>query len=566
MFHLVAGTLSRGEGENESRDISNATSAIETQAEASVMPEKETVGPPVVVPETRSQSSSGAQKPSSSKIQNLKKKNKLDQAKQRAKEKEAEEKARESSTDSEVPVADSGGTRSAVNGDADMPSKPSSETSNENTTRVERKASAGDKLERLSKLVEALRKKNQRLENENAQLEEMVSSLDINNKENVDEIRKLNMSIKQLNKSKEELENKYQGYQKAMEEAQETIDSKQSTIEQLQQKLSDKEKESVNATAERNASETHIIASLRKDVEAAESLLENERKAHALSRRNFATREHELDESITKAANALAESQAKIDDYSSKLTESQERCTVLEAEIENLSRQIKSLQPNSAEDPSSSVSQERVKELESDLSAALRDAANTRNEVKTLEGEVSRIQSENINLKHKISKLEASDMIDLQKRVKELTDMLYSKQSHIENLTAEKDALQMQLDKQLVSSRPDSMRRRSAAVDKFFSGDSYDNVVPMNALGPGYERLANAPGHIGGAVQASAKLLDRIALQAVILIRQSPLWRLGVFGYLLGMHLFIYVLLFFHSHQIDNAGPIMDPTAVHRTG
>ena len=552
----------------EPPDISYGTATgIDTETQAAGVAEKKTVEPPVVVPRTHSQSSSGLQKPVSSTMQNLKKKQKkLEQMKQQAKEKEAEESARESSTDSEVPVTGSGGTRSAVEGDAAMPSKHSSDNAPKRTISVERKVSSGDKLERLTKLVEALRKKNQRLENENTQLEEMVSSLDINNKENIDEIRKLNMSIKQLTKSKEEVDNKYQGHQKAIEEAQKTIDSKQSTIEQLQQKLSQKEKESVHATAERNASETHIIASLRKDVEAAESLLENERKAHALSRKNFATREHELDESITKAANALAESQAKIDDYSSKLTESQERCTVLEAEIDTLTRQVKSLKPNSLEEPSSSVSQERVKELENDLSAALRDAANTRNEVKALEGEFSRIQSENINLKQKISKLEASDMIDLQKRVKELTDMLYSKQSHIENLTAEKDALQMQLDKQLVSSRPDSMRRRSAAMDKFFSGDSYDNVVPMNALGPGYERLANAPGHIGGAVQASAKLLDQIALQAVILIRQSPLWRLGVFGYLLGMHLFIYALLFFHSHHIDKTGPIMDPTAVHRTG
>lgn len=432
---------------------------------------------------------------------------------------------------------------------------------------VPRKASTksvrGESQERMAKLVEALRKKNKQLEHENIQLEEMISSLDTQVKKDEDDIAALNGSIKQLMKSKQDTEDRSALLQNALEEREGLVISQKSMIEKLEKQLRDKEKESATATAERSVSETHIIASLRKDVEAAETLLENERRAHAVSRKNFAAREQELDESVTRAAAALSESQEKIEHYSTKLAESQERCTMLEADIDALSRRLPESIDNATID-NGKASQQRMQELEADLASALREGATARNSVKSLEEDLSRIRAENLHLKQQMSNMQASDTIELKARVKELTDALYSKQSQIENLTAERGALQMQLDRQGSSTRSDGMRRRSAVVDKMFSGESYDNVVPMNALGPGYERLANAPGHLGGAVQAGAKLLDAIALQAVILIRQSPLWRLGVFAYILGMHALIYALLFFHQ-QVSMASPgnIVDPQAVH---
>jgi len=426
------------------------------------------------------------------------------------------------------------------------------------------RAARGESQERLTKLVEALRKKNKQLEHENIQLEEMITSLDTHVKKDEDEIAALNGSIKQLMKSKQDTENRFAVLQNKFEESETRMESQKSRIESLETQLLDKEKENATATAERSVSETHIIASLRKDVEAAETLLENERRAHALSRKNFAAREQELDESVTRAAAALSESQAKIEQYSTKLAESQERCTMLEADIDALSLKL----PQSGDDSSDNVkaSQQRMQELEADLASALREGATARNSLKSLEDDLARIRAENLHMKQQISTFQASDVVELKSRIKELTDTLYTKQSQIENLTAERGALQMQLDRQGSSSKSDGMRRRSAAVDKMFSGESYDNVVPMNALGPGYERLANAPGHLGGAVQAGAKLLDAIALQAVILIRQSPLWRLGVFAYILGMHAFIYALLFFHQQvNMGSPGTIVDTTAVHAT-
>ena len=567
---------------NTSSEQDRSSKAVKEESKLTFTPTESTTKPTDLPEEKGSSDVECKPRPrtSSSKTEMLKKKKRLEEEKSRIKEQESREQQGQASTE----VASQGLTDPQTEeANKEMPPPPADRTkSNESQssnrgksnaadtveTRDRRSAaavSASDKYERLTKLVEALRKKNQRLESENSQLEEVISSLDKKNKDNEEEIKKLNGSMKQLIKSKQETEDRAALLQAKVDEGRALSQNHESVIQSLQQKLTEKEKESATATAERNASETHIISSLRKDVEAAESLLENERKAHALTRRNFASREQELGESISKAANALSESQAKSDDYSRKFAESHDRCIMLEAEVDSLSRQLKAAQSMPGiVDPSSQVSQERVKELEIELDTALRDAANSKGVMKSLEDDMSRIQSENFALKQQLAKFESSDSLELQKRLTELTQTLYAKQSQIETLAAEKGALQMQLDREFSASRSDSIRRRATAVEKMFSGDSYDNVVPMQALGAGYERLANAPGHLGGAVQAGAKLLDTAALQAVILIRQSPLWRLGVFVYLMGMHALMYVLLFFHSHHgLPHSNTIMDSAAVH---
>lgn len=69
-----------------------------------------------------------------------------------------------------------------------------------------------------------------------------------------------------------------------------------------------------------------------------------------------------------------------------------------------------------------------------------------------------------------------------------------------------------------------------------------DSVIPMDALGEPYQRLARHD-KLGGAVQATARLLDTTAASASHIIRQYPLARLAVFGYLLLIHLFLYLVI-----------------------
>ena len=95
----------------------------------------------------------------------------------------------------------------------------------------------------------------------------------------------------------------------------------------------------------------------------------------------------------------------------------------------------------------------------------------------------------------------------------------------------------------MMQSQSDGVRRRSAAVDKLFSGaEEGENVVPMRSL-RAVDKLAGWKA-AEQWVEKLARLLDAIAMQAVALIRLSPVFRLGFFAYLLGMHMFIYVMLY----------------------
>jgi hypothetical protein len=82
----------------------------------------------------------------------------------------------------------------------------------------------------------------------------------------------------------------------------------------------------------------------------------------------------------------------------------------------------------------------------------------------------------------------------------------------------------------------------AAAASTSSSGRSGHDIIPMDALGEPYQRLARHR-KLGGAVQATANFLDTTAASATQLLRQQPLVRLAVFLYLVLIHLYVYFLL-----------------------
>jgi hypothetical protein len=73
-------------------------------------------------------------------------------------------------------------------------------------------------------------------------------------------------------------------------------------------------------------------------------------------------------------------------------------------------------------------------------------------------------------------------------------------------------------------------------------GSSQHDIIPMDALGEPYQRLARH-NKLGGAVKATANFLDTTAASASQLLRQQPLARLAVFLYVVLIHLYVYFLL-----------------------
>lgn len=90
---------------------------------------------------------------------------------------------------------------------------------------------------------------------------------------------------------------------------------------------------------------------------------------------------------------------------------------------------------------------------------------------------------------------------------------------------------------------PMLVRRGQAGNGSSANSNSGNNdIIPMDALGEPYQRLARH-NKVGKAVKAAANLLDGTASTAAWFLRQYPLGRLAVFGYLLLLHLYLYMLL-----------------------
>lgn len=99
-----------------------------------------------------------------------------------------------------------------------------------------------------------------------------------------------------------------------------------------------------------------------------------------------------------------------------------------------------------------------------------------------------------------------------------------------------------------VASLRDELGKANAAVaaarmqSQASSSRMAHDIIPMDALGEPYQRLARHS-KLGGAVQASANFLDSTVATAMQLLRQQPLARLAVVGYVVLIHLYVYFLL-----------------------
>ncbi|KAL4545361.1 hypothetical protein Ndes2526B_g00041 [Nannochloris sp. 'desiccata'] len=423
--------------------------------------------------------------------------------------------------------------------DADAAAANTSTSTNEVTSgTTSAPPTQAEKIARLSRLVQGLKQKVERLQNENIQLEEMLAAADAAHKGGSGEISRLEDSLAREQAARVSLEASLRGALAAKEgeviSLKQQLDASNTKAVQLAEAVAAREAEQAQYDADRSRGESQLLATLRKEIEAAEATLEVERKAHAAARRASAVREQELDTSVAEAAASLTSMQRILDERTAKASFAEERCRELEHEIENLGQRLSAAEANgvvSVGESSSSIVQQRVDELEVTLSTVRRD----------------------------LSAAEAATVCCKRRKLQEATDALYAKQSQLERATADRAATQLQLERQMSISTSETLKRRTAAVDRMLTGgsgigigteDGY-GIVPMDesTLGDTYARLANAPGHLGHAVKTGANFIDSSTTQIVRLLRHYPLGRLGVFCYIVGMHFFIYLLLHRLQHR-----------------
>ena len=414
--------------------------------------------------------------------------------------------------------------------------------------------------ERLAKAVEKLQSRVKQLKAENEQLEELVQAAE--RRAGDAAVQDLEQRVKKLQRAQE----------RDAEAARAVIDKKdaeiiglraqlgaaQSSAAAADERAQSLEEGSAQALQARVDSEAKVLAELRGELAVSEQALEAERGAHRATLQKAGERERELESNLDENSAALAAMQARWDAQ-------ERRASALEAEVQRLEAEGAAQGVALASAEAAAGRSHLGSGAEPAMEKALAEA---RNERDRLAEELAVVSASGQELeaaaeKHRVRAQELARNLEEQRekaniaaaedgKAQELAELLYEKQRQLEDLAADRNAKQMALERQLAEARSEVEQSRSRR--RVQSGGDIEDVVPIDSMGPVYNRLANDR-RVGRYISRGARMVDASASTVSVLLLRHPLFRLAVFCYLVSIHGFVYLLLSrIQRHAIAAAG------------
>ncbi|CDP03269.1 unnamed protein product [Coffea canephora] len=166
-----------------------------------------------------------------------------------------------------------------------------------------------------------------------------------------------------------------------------------------------------------------------------------------------------------------------------------------------------------------------------------------------LVAEVQKMRVEMASMKRDAEHYSRQEHMELEKRYRELTDLLYYKQTQLETMASEKAAAEFQLEKELKrlqEAQVEAERNRTSRR----ASSSWEEDTEIKAL----ETLPLHHRHMVGAsmqLHKAAKLLDSGAVRATKFLWRYPYARVVLLFYLVFVHLFLMHLLHRLQEQAD---------------
>ncbi|CAA3021994.1 Golgin candidate 1 [Olea europaea subsp. europaea] len=303
----------------------------------------------------------------------------------------------------------------------------------------------------------------------------------------------------------------------------------------------------------RELTETRMMQALREELSSTERRAEDERAAHNATKMAAREREVDLEHRAVETSAALARIQRTADERAAKAAELEQKVTLLEVECASLNQELQDMearvwreQKKSSEDANQAI---QVQAWQEEVERARQGQREAENKLSSMEAEVQKMRVEMAAMKRDAEHYSRQEHMELEKRYRELTDLLYYKQTQLETTASEKAAAEFQLEKevkrlqeaQLEAERSKSSRRASS---------SWEEDTGMKALEP----LPLHHRHMAGAslqLQKAAKLLDTGAVRATRFLWQYPTARLILLFYLIFVHLFLMYILHRLQEQAD---------------
>lgn len=307
----------------------------------------------------------------------------------------------------------------------------------------------------------------------------------------------------------------------------------------------------------RDMTENGMIQTLKEALDAAENRAEEEHLSHMATRKAAAQREAELEQCVADVTASLTRMQRTVDERTQKAAELEQKLSTLEMDYASLTQELQAAeaklrkeQKRTSEDATQTS---QIQAWREDADRARQSQRETEGKNLALEAENQKLRVELAALKREADQFSSQAQVELEKRYRELTEVLYLKQTQLEAMASEKAAAIFQLEKELnrskeVQAEAERNRRTRQTIVVW---DDESEMKPLESLGLQQRRLVGTS--IQVKLQKAAKFLDTGAVTAGRFLWRRPLARLGVLIYLVFVHAFLLYLLHRLQEQVLNS-------------
>ncbi|XP_022882472.1 golgin candidate 1-like [Olea europaea var. sylvestris] len=410
---------------------------------------------------------------------------------------------------------------------------------------------------RLARVCAGLSSRLQEYKSENAQLEELLTAERELSKSYEARIKQLQ---KDLSASKSEVTRVESNMVDALAAKNSEIEALVSSVDALKKQaaLSEGKLASLQANTEslmrnRELTETRMMQALREELTTAERRAEDERASHSATRMAAREREVDLEHRAVEASTALARIQRTADERAAKAAELEQKVALLEVECTSLTQELQDMEARARREqkkvPEDTNQAIQVQAWQEEVERARQGQREAESKLSSMEAEVQKMRVEMAAMKRDAEHYSRQEHMELEKRYRELTDLLYYKQTQLETMASEKAAAEFQLEKEVKRLQEAQLEAERSRASRRASS-SWEEDADMKALEP----LPLHHRHMAGAslqLQKAAKFLDTGAVRATRFLWRYPTARLILLFYLVFVHLFLMYLLHRLQEQAD---------------
>ncbi|CAK9219612.1 unnamed protein product [Sphagnum troendelagicum] len=415
-------------------------------------------------------------------------------------------------------------------------------------------SSGPSKEARLARVCAGLSSRLQEYKSENLQLEELLQFEREERKSFDARMRQLQQELAAAKESAAAVE---AGMVAALASKNAEIDSLSSSVESFKRQASMAEGKlaALQTTVEamsknRDMTETRMIQALRNELASAEHRVEEERMAHSATRHAAVERETELEQRMAESNSALMRMQKIVDERNQRVTDMEHKLAMLEVECATLNQELQESQARQRREQKRpneeavQTAQVQVWREEAERARQLQREADSK--LSAMEAKMQKLRVELASVKREADLGSLQAQSELEKRFRELTELLYTKQTQLEVMSSEKAAAMLQLEQaRRLQAKAEAERQRN--VRNMSSFEDENELKSFEYLGLHQRRL----GPVGPSVQRAAKFLDSSAVTAGRFLWRRPLARLIAVLYLVFIHIFLMYVLHRLQEQAD---------------